>query len=377
MVLRCLKISGIRNLATQTLLPAFGTNLLVGPNGSGKTSLLEAIHLLGRGRSFRTRSMEAVVNREMGSCSVYGELVDDQSNPDAFFRRLGVSRETGRGFCYRVDGSTAKAASVLADALPLVVINSHSLQVLEGPPRERRRFLDWGVFHTMPEIRCEWRRYHIAHQQRNALLRQKTPDASQLNLWDVQLADAGEVITRARAEYVLQMEAAVKSLLDRLSPELARGLELSLYPGWDRQQQLLAALKAHRDKDIMLRSTQVGPHRADLRISWNSRPATEFFSRGQGKVLVCALLLSQGEHFRRKRGRPCLSLIDDLPAELDDHHQQRIAEMLVQDGGQHFVTGTDINQMRSVWGGNLRGGLLKVFHVKQGQLRPENHAGSG
>lgn len=372
MPLRCLKLTGVRNLAEQTLLPGPGANLLVGANGSGKTSVLEAIYLLARGRSFRTQTIEALVCTAADGCSVYGELEDDESDAGpgspGLITRLGVSRETSGGFRYRINGENIHAASVLADAIPLVLITSHSFGLLEGSPKGRRQFLDWGLFHTAIEIRALWRQYQKALQQRNALLRQPRQDPGQLDLWDARFAEAGEAITQARETYAAEVGQVATRLLALLSPGLEAGLGWSFHPGWDRDKLLIGALRGHRDRDIMLRATQLGPHRADLRIRINGRSAAETLSRGQTKMVVLAMLLAQGAHFLDRRGRPCLNLIDDLPAELDDRHQRRVADLLAEIGGQCFVTGTDAERLRAAWAGCTGKQQPKMFHVEQGRL---------
>jgi DNA replication and repair protein RecF len=368
MFLRCLKLAGIRNLATQTVEPGSGVNLFVGANGAGKTSLLEAIFLLARGRSFRAQVLDTMVSRGATSCSVYGELVIDGPGDTEVIRRLGVSRETGGGFCYRLDGATVNAASTLADTLPLLLINSDSLGLLGGSPKTRRHFLDWGLFHTLPEARQLWRQHLRAHQQRNALLRRGIGvDRRELDLWDRKFAETGELITVMRCGYAGEIAPVAARFTEALSPGLGN-LELGFQAGWDRDQSLADALKLHRDRDIMLRATQSGPHRADLKIRLNGRLATESLSRGQSKVFALALLLAQGAHFLQRRGCSCLNLIDDLPAELDQWHRRRVAQLMAEIGGQSFVTGTDVAQMGADWMNVSAAPAVKMFHVEQGRF---------
>jgi len=368
MFLRCLKLAGIRNLAPQTVVPGAGVNLLVGGNGAGKTSLLEAVFLLARGRSFRTQTLDTMVSRGATSCAVYGELVIEAHGDTEVVRRLGVSRETGGGFSYRLDGATVNAASMLAGTLPLLLINSDSLGLLGGSPKARRHFLDWGLFHTVPEAGQLWRQHLRAHQQRNALLRHGAGlDRRELDLWGGRFAETGELITAMRRGYSGEIAPMAARFTDALSPGLG-DLELSFQAGWDREQSLADALKLHRDRDIMLRATQSGPHRADLRVRLNGRLAAESLSRGQNKVLALAMLLAQGAHFLQRRGRPCLNLIDDLPAELDQSHRWRVARLMTEIGGQSFVTGTDVAQMGADWIGVSAAPAVKMFHVEQGRF---------
>ena len=362
MPLRKLSIAGIRNLAAQTLFPGPGTNLLVGPNGSGKTSLLEAIYLLARGRSFRARGMDAVVTHGTNQCTPYGALA--VAGPGSQVRQLGVSRETGGGFRYRLDGESVGAASVLAEALPLLLINSGSFSLLEGPPRVRRQFLDWGLFHTASDTHPLWRQHLRALQQRNALLRQPRPDTRLLDLWDLRLAESGEAINIRRQAYLTELSPMIVQMIASLSPELG-DLRLRFYPGWERDTPLYEVLKGCRDRDIMQGASQFGAHRADLRVRIDGRQAQASLSRGQLKVLILAMLLAQGAHFRQLRGSPCLNLVDDLPAELDDHHRRRVARLMQEIGGQCFVTGTDVGPLLDAWAGP---GEIKLFHVEQGRI---------
>lgn len=365
MPLRRLSIAGIRNLAAQTLFPGSGANLLVGPNGSGKTSLLEAIYLLARGRSFRARTMDAVVTHGANQCTLYGEL--EVAGAGSRVRQLGVSRETRGGFRYRLDGESVGAASVLAEALPLLLINSGSFGLLEGPPRVRRQFLDWGLFHTASDTHPLWRQHLRALQQRNALLRQSRPDPGLLDLWDLRLVESAEALNIRRQSYLAELSPLVTQMLASLSPELGE-LRLSFYPGWERNAPLDKVLKGCRDRDIMQGATQFGAHRADLRVRMDGRPAHACLSRGQVKVLILAMLLAQGAHFRQRRGRPCLNLVDDLPAELDDYHRRRVARLMQEIGGQCFVTGTDVCPLLDAWSGP---GEIKLFHVEQGRIAEE------
>lgn len=375
MSLRKLSVAGIRNLASQTLYPSPGTNLLVGANGSGKTSVLEAIHLLARGRSFRARSVDALVAFGEDRCTVYGELVGSAAEPAQRHRHIGVSRETGSGFRYRVDGESISAASVLADALPLILINSTSFGLLEGPPKNRRQFVDWGIFHAVPGARPLWRQQHRALQQRNALLRTPRRDQGQLVLWETRFSAAAEGLSRVRNGYVEQLCPIVMQVLSALAPGLGE-LKLSLYPGWDRDRPLAEILKGSRDRDIMQGGTQFGPHRAELKIKLDGRSALEVLSRGQTKILATALLLAQGAHFRQAVGRLCVNLVDDLPAELDQDHRRRVAQLMTQNGGQCFVTGTDADQLLDAWTGLTTPAAAKMFHVEHGLLTERPLAGT-
>ena len=362
-----LRLQGVRNLASQAISPSNGMNFLAGGNGAGKTSVLEAIYLLGRGRSFRARSMDAVVSHGADQCTVFG-LIDatDQSGRSTQ-RRLGVSRETNGSFYFKLDGVTATTASTLADVLPLVLINSDSFALLEGSPQGRRHYLDWGVFHTCPASRESWRQYRRAHQQRNALLRQTKVDRQQLTLWDDRLAMAGEEVTRYRRGYIERIQPLIAQVLAEITSEI-EDLKTLFHAGWDAQKPLMEALRANREKDIMHGGTLVGPHRADLRVRLGRRAASDVLSRGQTKILVTAMLMAQGIDYRERQGGACVALVDDLPAELDAGHRRAVVGLLSR-VGQAFVTGTDTEDLLAAWTDGRADTPAKLFHVEQGRIK--------
>ena len=389
MHIKQLTVQGVRNLSSQTLEVSPRINLLAGPNGSGKTSLLEAIHILGRGRSFRSRSIKAVISVADGvdQCVVYGLLEggsDARGNSAAL--ALGVSRETKGGFRFKVGGELVNTASALAEVLPLVLINTESFQLLTGGPQNRRRYLDWGLFHTRSSFRDLWRKQQRVLQQRNALLKKgRGAHLDELEEWDEQFAELSEDITALRREYLQIVEPLILDIFKRLLP--VSDINFSYYQGWDGSKALKEVLKAGRDRDIMMGSSQHGPHRADVRIRFWQQNAAEVLSRGQAKALVMAMMIAQGTHYRTVNEKPSVFLIDDLPAELDRDQQQKVAELLTETDCQAFITGTDVEQLLAPWQAlgwvddeasetpaSQHGReadenrMLKVFHVKHGEI---------
>lgn len=377
MHIKQLTVQGVRNLGSQTLEPASHINLLAGPNGSGKSSILEAIHLLGRGRSFRSRAIKAVINaaEDVDRCTVFGLLAaDPESGKDTALLPVGVSRETNGGFRFKVDGELVNTASALAEALPLVLINTESFQLLAGGPQNRRRYLDWGLFHTSPAFRETWRQQQRVLRQRNALLKRgKKAHLAELDGWDDQFAELSEHLTVLRQAYLASIEPLVLEILQRLSaiPEIT----FSYSQGWDKNKSLKEVLKAGRDRDIMMGSSQHGPHRADVRVRCRQQNAADVLSRGQSKGLVMAMMIAQGAHYRAQNGTPSVFLIDDLPAELDVDQQQKVAELLAEIDSQVFITGVDAEQLLAPWQAlgwaenpKNRRQTLKMFHVKQGEI---------
>ena len=310
--------------------------------------------------------MEAVVTHGADQCTVFGLIDTRHARSQQGQTRVGVSRETNGGFHFKLDGATATTASALADILPLVLINSDSLALLEGSPQDRRRYLDWGVFHTQPASREMWRQYQRAHQQRNALLRQEQVDRRQLTLWDEHLALVGEEVARYRRGYVQEVQPVIERVLSEITSGMG-DLKLLFHAGWDVQKPLGEALRASREKDIMCGSTQVGSHRADLRVRLGRHAASEALSRGETKILTIAMLMAQGIHYRERRGGACVSLVDDLPAELDAEHRSRVARLLSKTG-QAFVTGTEPDDLLAAWADGPGDVPTKLFHVEHGRI---------
>jgi DNA replication and repair protein RecF len=307
MTLRRMQVTDFRCLhqAEIDLDPRF--TLISGPNASGKTSLLEAIYVLGRGRSFRTRRLEHLIRTGTERLIVFGEV-------DLGERRvaLGVEGSAG-GMRARLAGERVSSLAELATALPVQIIDPEVHRLIEEGPGLRRRFLDWGVFHVEPGFAAHWQKYHQALRQRNAALRAHQAEST-VTAWDGELIRYGELLTDARRRYVERLAPVANAVAGHL---LDMELRLTYRAGWGREMTFREALERSGRLDQDSGVTQVGPQRAELVIQLNGQPAKDRISRGQQKLLAAVLLIAQIRLFPdAAQARPTL-LLDDPAAELD------------------------------------------------------------
>jgi DNA replication and repair protein RecF len=308
--LRRVQVTDFRCLqsAVLDLDPRF--TLISGANASGKTSLLEAIYVLGRGRSFRTRRLEYLIRHGTERFVVFGEIgTHDRRIP------VGVEGSTS-GIRGQIAGSKAASLAELAVVLPVQIIDPEIHRLIEEGPSRRRRFLDWGVFNLfhVEQFVAHWQRYHQALKQRNAALKSGQPRAA-VAAWEGELLRYGELLTDARSRYVALLAPHAEVIGRNL---LGMELELSYRTGWPRDQGFAEALQQSRGHDQATGATQVGPHRADLSIRLGGGPVKDRISRGQQKLLAAALLVAQLKLFPDDAPVQPSLLLDDPAAELDD-----------------------------------------------------------
>ncbi len=351
-----LAIAGVRNLHSPVFELGSTGNLFFGDNGSGKTSILEAVHLLGLGRSFRTQSARSLIAFNDDRCVVSGRL-----RLAARETSLGIERGRDGSAKARINGDAAESLSELAALLPLVLIDADSLGLVTGLPEARRRFLDQCVFHVEHTFLPHWRRYQRALKQRNAGLRHGTLGA--YDPWLDEVVAAGELITAARERSLALVSARFAEIAVALSDDIA-GVSIQLRCGWDRSVSLRDALERSLLSDQTQGFTHVGPHRADLRVTCEGKPASDVMSRGQLKLTVAALKLAQGKLLEELGGGRPVYLVDDLAAELDSRHLRKICEALRESGSQTLLTAVDRQVLTRFWPDDG----LKVFHVERGKV---------
>jgi len=365
MLIRRLQLQSFRRFADVELRPQPGFNLITGDNGSGKTSLLEALHLLAHGRSFRGRVRDGLIRHDDPALSVYAEWSAGTMETQ---HRAGL-RHSGGNWEARLDGASVAHLGELCEALAVVSFEPGSHALIDGSSEGRRRYLDWGLFHVERADRggdflMQWRRHARALKQRNALLRQRRAD-SQLDAWEHELAQAGEALTTQREAHVARLQPHLDAMIEALLPAAGAG-QLGLNHGWKRQEvSLVDALLLARDRDLAQGHTSVGPHRADLRLQLRDLPGRDGLSRGQAKLAALALLLAQASYLAVQDGHWPVLQLDDLASELDRHHQCRVLQALHASGAQVFVTGTEAPPV-------LRELDLPVatFHVEHGVVTP-------
>lgn len=328
MTLHRLEATGIRNLQPFALELAPGINLVFGANGSGKTSLLEAVHLLGLGRSFRTLRSRRLISDELSECVVFGRF--DQG------RQAGVRKTASGEAEIRIDGRSNVTMAELAQLLPLQLLHPESMALLDEGAKERRAYIDWGVFHVEHAFYPVWARYQRALKQRNSLLRSDKIARLDTWPWDEELGRMATALHGFRQAYLAALQPVLTEWLTAFLPGVA--IELGYHPGWDVSQPLAEVLAASWDKDRERGHTLVGPHRADLRLKLGSAPADEVLSRGQKKMTVCALKLAQVALLRAQTGKHCTVLVDDLASELDPMARVRLCQGLEGLEAQVLVT---------------------------------------
>lgn len=355
----------MRNLLSLHIEPHSGINFIVGANGSGKTSLLEAISLLSRGRSFRTPQIRKVISREHRDLTVFGQVSEDG---DAVPHRIGIRRTVSGETLAKIDGERKDRLSDLALMLPTVDIESSSFELVDGGPSVRRELLDWGLFHVEHRFLDVWKRYRVALDQRNALLRAGDGPALRQSLpyWDLQLAEYGHALDLLRQDYFWKFSSALSALADRYLG--LTSIAVQYHPGWNQPQypSLADCLQQNRGAELDKGRSLYGPHRADMEIRWEGQPARDICSRGQKKLVIYAVRLTQVIMYQQVKGSSPILLMDDLPAELDKSNIERVSRFLCDYPCQSFITAIDKDirdsGLLSIFGSH------RMFHVEHGQL---------
>ncbi len=363
MSLSRLQISRVRNLRQVQLQGLGQVNVFYGPNGSGKTSILEAVHLLGMARSFRGSSARSLITHGTADCVVFGQ-VSSPAYPSPV--PMGIQRDTTGDAQIKVGGTQLRSVAELVEHLPVQVINADSFDLLTGAPGARRRYLDWGVFHVEHRFLEQWQRFQRCIKQRNKLLRHGKMRATELDVWTRDLAVSGAALGEYRKAYFEQLAPRFVQIISRLAPAL-EGLELRYQQGWDRSLDYASALENAVEVDIEQGYTHTGPQRADIKVMIKGRLAAETLSRGQQKLVVCALKLAQGQIMSDQGKARCVYLVDDLPSELDEAHGARVCELLASMQAQVFITCIEQADIERLWP-DSGGAQMAMFHVEQGSV---------
>lgn len=345
-----LRGENLRAYAAFELWPHHKLNLVVGPNAAGKTTLLEAAYVLGRGRSFRSSDLEELAGTARPQWSLHGRYAGDYGET-----RAGASWSPA-GLVQRLDEAPSRTA-VVARALPLQIIDPAGHRLVEEGPGYRRSYLDWGVFHVEPGFLSVWQRYQRNLRQRNQALRASEPDAV-VRAWDAELSIAAEELSRLRLAHVEQLARRVPQLAEAL---LGAELRIEFHRGWPVEQEYRSVLQEQLAQHRRLGTTLQGPHRAELKVQLDRHRAKGRISRGQQKLLVATLVLAQCAILIDAGISPPVMLVDDFGAELSADYQMRLAKALGAYPGQVFVSAFEIPMAFQEQVGS-------VFHVEHGRI---------
>ncbi|MGE6325938.1 DNA replication/repair protein RecF [Psychrobacter sp. NPDC078370] len=395
-----LQISHLRNLTQISLEPA-ACNIIIGANGSGKTSLLEAIFLLSRGKSFRHHQPKRYIQHHQNNTTVHAKLNDS--------RTLAIQKQADATTILRLNQTTVYNQSILTEQLPTLLIDPSTMDMLEQGSASRRQLLDWLVFHMKQGFHPQWMAYQRLLKQRNSLLK-RTRHLTQVQLaelksWDKGLSNHAALIHHYREQVFTEWRPYFAKSIVQLLPSYAEQLSLSYNAGYDTSVALDVQLNERLEQDLQLGYTRIGNHRADIHVHWRSNEsvndqmtdartaalaysiqtklptlkeqAANVLSRGEKKLLITALRLSQlplllNDEERSNSLNDDLSsratpivLLDDITAELDDRAIEILLSTLAKLSCQVFMTSlTDdiLPLVNELWS------QPNTFHVKQGKI---------
>lgn len=357
MSLTRLTISNLRLYQQQEISPDPNLNVVYGNNASGKTSLLEAIHVLSTGRSFRGTQITPLIRHGSEYMDLTGEVID---STHTYRTRLSI-RADEHGRQLSVDNQKRAKISEFAKHLPVLVISPDSHFQFHQKSRARRAVMDWSLFHVEPAFGGLWVRYQRAVQQRNSALKDPKQRKIQFS-WDPEIAELGEKIQRYRETELLEISRGFSEIASQLLNDQSK-FELRLKFGWDRDRGLAECLSEDRNRDQDRGITHSGPHKNDIELLASGIPAEDEASHGQNKLMLIALRLAQIYRLFRSADKRCCLLIDDLPAELDHERRQLLSGFLSSMPVQVFVTTTDMEAISTKsWSSHT------LFHVKQGTI---------
>jgi DNA replication and repair protein RecF len=326
-------------------------NLICGKNASGKTSALEALAYLGRGRSFRGASIDSLLKHGEKEFILYGETVSAG-------RRTSIGVKNGiNGLETRISGKNGDGINSLIELLPLQIIDPEIHSLISGGPERRRQYIDWVAFHVEQGYLSIWRKYKRTLKQRNAALKSKSR-ASVVHGWNKDFIELANSINESRKNALSLITDNLKNLGHQLI-----GVEFSFeyQKGWSSKKNLELALSDSFDRDLLFGATQLGPHRADLKVSCSEQQARKLISRGQQKLLASTMVLAATNTVQSILEKPLLLLLDDPAAELDFESVSKLLKCVSSLNCQVVATSIDQEIGRFFE-------VPRMFHVEQGVI---------
>jgi DNA replication and repair protein RecF len=330
MTITSLNVRHVRTHTVYELQLSSGVTLITGPNGSGKTSLIEALYIALRGSSFKGGDPE-ILQQGAPWYRIDARFEDGAHRAVKF----DPSRSTGRKQ-FIIDEKTHYRMPP-SQKYPVVLFEPEDLRLINGSPTRRRQFIDRFISQLDPQYALSLRRYDRALKQRNTLLKRFPVQKDDLFAWDVSLSEYGTYIVDKRHEFIAMLAERMNTLYERIAHTgdtvLVRYSEKAHA---DTKQKLLSDLHAHSERDSLLGFTSTGPHRHDLLFEFNGSPALSVASRGETRSMVLALKFLEIELIEALTGVKPLILLDDVFSELDEMRQQYLASST--EGAQIIIT---------------------------------------
>ena len=363
MFLKAISTSGFRNLKPLKVELSECLTILGGNNAAGKSSLLEAIVFMLAGRSFRTTKPSTLINHQSDSLSVFGQFSNNTRVG------VGLERENNKR-TVRINNENIHSLSKAASIYPVQILCPESYHLIDSGPSERRKYLDWLLFHVEHSYNETWLSFNKLLKQRNSHLKQQQlkRDDLALNVWDEQFVHIAYVVNEKRTLLLDRLRPLLLEVLGSLNFELVDELSFSYYAGFTGS--LIDRLKESRERDIAVGSTQYGPHKGDLKIKVESRLVKDVLSRGQKKVLINGLYLSQTQQLKLDTEKDSLFIIDDFSSELDDSNQANLLSILKSQKGVQII----LSCLRPLLLKPLVKGYnnVRMFHVEHGKVISES-----
>ena len=345
-----------RNLKHEKIELHSDLNFIIGDNGSGKSSILEALFYLGHGKSFRTNKNESLIANGFDLFAI-----NVKTNTQ---RSLGVDRTIKNESTIKIDGVKETKLSELAKNIAIQIVTPESFKLFFGGPKERRRFVDLGLFHVKHQFPTLWKDFNRIHKQRNACLRNKIRNEQSL-YWSEQFCLASEKIAGVRAEYIAELTAELSFWINILLPDSSDSIEIRYLQGWNSTKELNELLFENMEREYERGHSLYGAHKFDVKFLLGKFSLENTLSRGQQKLFLLALTFAQAKLIEKvKRVKPII-LIDDIGAELDINSRKALANAYLHFNCQTIITAIDRFALEPLVPDDNN---YKMFHVEHGQI---------
>ncbi|MBL4899118.1 MAG: DNA replication/repair protein RecF [Colwellia sp.] len=340
-------------------------NFFIGDNGSGKSSLLEALFFLGHGKSFRTNKVDSLVCHGTKKF-----VVSIKDNND---RQLGLSRDICSGLTnIKIDGQRYSRLSVLAKNIAIQIVTPESFKLFFGGPKERRRFIDLGMFHVKHDFSNLWKNFNRVLKQRNACIRlananRNENNKSMLSYWTEQFCQLSLEVSTLRALYVSEIIFELNCWLAILLPSLNERVTVQYLQGWPQKNTLSDVLATNQDRETSFGYSLYGAHKFDVKFLLDKKSIETQLSRGQQKLFLLALTFAQVSFIARVKLVKPILLIDDIGAELDVISRTALSNAIEQLDCQVIITAIEPSVLQPFLDTN-DDRKFSMFHVKHGKI---------